>query len=109
MAEQRIFTCSHCHKSVSAWSDGNPYYINEQGDKQYAYHPNHDLLSKCIGNDIPHICLGCGHEFNMDSLNPVSQCSRCHCEQLIACFNLEAQTCPYCKQGVLHGIMGAIS
>ena len=27
---------------IEAWSDGNPYYIDDAGDKQYAYHPDHE-------------------------------------------------------------------
>ena len=26
--------------SIEAWDEGNPYYINEDGKKQYAYHPD---------------------------------------------------------------------
>jgi hypothetical protein len=51
MAERRRFVCGECGNSVDAWSDGNPYYIDSHGKKQYAYHPNHRELDKCIGND----------------------------------------------------------
>jgi hypothetical protein len=40
MAECIRFVCSGCRHSVDAWSDGNPFYIDESGNKQYAYHPN---------------------------------------------------------------------
>jgi hypothetical protein len=39
MAEARRFACGSCSFSVTAWSDGNPYYLDETGEKQYAYHP----------------------------------------------------------------------
>ena len=42
MAECVQFVCSDCGMSVEAWSDGNPFYIDETGSKKYAYHPNHD-------------------------------------------------------------------
>ncbi len=55
-----------CH-AVEAWSDGNPYYIDGGGAKLYAYHPDHDSLAQCIGNDDPHLYLSCGREFMVDS------------------------------------------
>jgi hypothetical protein len=36
-----------------------PYDIDEVGANVYAYHPDHDELEKCIGNDEPHVCLSC--------------------------------------------------
>ncbi len=51
-------------------ADGNPYYIDEAGGKQYAYHPDHERLALCIGNDIPHLCLSCGKKFRLDSAPP---------------------------------------
>jgi hypothetical protein len=35
MAECRS---SGCGRKIDAWSDGNPFYIDETGKKQYAYH-----------------------------------------------------------------------
>lgn len=55
MAECFRFVCSGCGNSIEAWSDGNPFYIDEVGNKKYAYHPNHDELEKCIANDEPHL------------------------------------------------------
>ncbi len=102
MAEGRTFICGHCRKSVQAWSDGNPYFIDEDGQKHHAYHPDHENLKKCIGNDLPHICLDCGHEFKSDSNSPATQCQQCTGHKLIPTFNLDGQTCPWCKQGVLE-------
>lgn len=42
MAMGARLVCSHCTRAVEAWSDGNPYYLDEQGNKHYAYHPNHE-------------------------------------------------------------------
>jgi len=99
MADARLYVCDHCQHSITAWSDGNPYYIDESGARQYAYHPDHERLDRCIGNDSPHLCLSCGHEFNVDSLNPATACLECESEQFVSTYRLEGQKCPYCKAG----------
>lgn len=99
MAEAFRFVCCECSKSITAWSDGNPYYLDEEGDKQYAYHPNHELLELCIGNDKPHLCLMCGEEFKVDSRAPVSHCLACSSSSICDTFHLEGESCPYCKKG----------
>ena len=100
MAEERLFVCGGCGHDIGAWSDGNPYYIDEAGAKQYAYHPDHERLVRCIGNDSPHICLSCGHEFMLDSRAPVSECPKCGASELADTYQLGGQRCPYCKDGV---------
>ena len=47
MAQQTTWLCTTCGHSIGAWSDGNPYYIDEAGEKQYAYHPDHERLALC--------------------------------------------------------------
>ena len=54
MAAGFRFVCSGCDHSVESWDDGNPYYVNEDGKKQYAYHPD-PLRYRCIGNDSPNL------------------------------------------------------
>jgi len=71
MAEAVRYLCDYCSKAVKAWSDGNPYYIDETGNKRYAYHPDQGGMSKCIGNDSPYLCLACGAEFSVDSREPI--------------------------------------
>jgi hypothetical protein len=58
MAEGRRFVCDECGDSVEAWSDGNPYFVTEDGRKQYAYHPDHEALRKCSGNDEEMVSFG---------------------------------------------------
>jgi len=99
MAEGRIFKCSTCGKSIEAWSDGNPYYIDEFGSKQYAYHPDHDGLAQCIGNDCPYLCLACGEEFMVVSKKPIDQCPVCQSKDISATFALDGKKCPYCQSG----------
>lgn len=99
MAEGKTFICDQCGRSINAWSDGNPYYLDEDGKKCYAYHPDHEKLDRCIGNDSPHLCLACGHEFMVDSLHPVKSCPKCHSTRRCDTFRLEDKKCPYCGEG----------
>jgi predicted RNA-binding Zn-ribbon protein involved in translation (DUF1610 family) len=99
MAQALRFVCSKCSHAIEAWSDGNPYFIDEAGAKQYAYHPNHEQLARCIGNDSPHHCLSCGAEFKVDSRIPVTACPSCGASNIINSYRLGGCRCPYCKQG----------
>jgi len=99
MAESILFICKQCNHSIQAWSDGNPYYFDKNFNKQYAYHPDHEKLDRCIGNDSPHICLSCGAEIMIDSRKPVSVCPKCKHTELADTFKLEGLRCPYCKKG----------
>ena len=102
MAEARRYVCEECGRDIEAWSDGNPYYIDETGTKQYAYHPDSESLSLCVGNDSPYLCLGCGHEFMIDSRNVTNSCPQCEGQKLADTYQLEGQPCPYCKAGVFR-------
>ncbi len=97
MAEAVRYVCGGCHRAIEAWSDGNPYYLDDDGTKRYAYHPDHERLERFIGNDSPYICLSCGTEFMVDSLAPASSCPKC-CD-FAATFHLDGQRCPFCKDG----------
>ena len=99
MAECRRFVCSGCGREIDAWSDGNPFYIDETGKKQYAYHPDHEGLAKCIGNDVPHLCLNCGHEVLVDSRGSKRICPDCNSAKVIKAFLLDQRDCPTCKNG----------
>ena len=98
MAESLCYICNHCHHAIEAWSDGNPYYIDETGKKQYAYHPD-PLFDLCIGNDSPHLCLSCGYGFTVDSQAPITACPECGSNQVADTYQIENRTCPYCKVG----------
>ena len=99
MAEGIRFVCSGCGQSIEAWSDGNPFYIDESGKKKYAYHPNHDELARCIANDVPHFCLQCGTESKIDSRLDVQVCRECGSDRVVETFGLEGVKCPKCKKG----------
>jgi DNA-directed RNA polymerase subunit RPC12/RpoP len=101
MAECLRFTCSKCSYSIESWSDGNPYYYNEENKKVYAYHPNHADLERCLGNDVPHVCLDCAEPFVVDSNVPKTDCPKCNSTLIIETFLLDGKTCPTCHQGQL--------
>ena len=99
MAECIRFVCSSCQKSIEAWSDGNPFYIDENGKKKYAYHPDHEELEKCIANDLPYLCLDCGQQVKIDSRKRTKNCPDCMSANVADTFSLEGVTCPMCDDG----------
>lgn len=101
MASAILHICNNCEYAIEAWSDGNPYYIDDAGKKKYAYHPDHENLARCIGNDDPHICLSCGHGFMVDSRAPVSECPTCRDADIVSTYQLGGRRCPNCKTGSL--------
>ena len=109
MARGFRFVCGGCDHRIVAWDDGNPYYIDDDGKKKYAHHPNHELLERCIGNDAEHLCLSCKKEFMVDSEAPITTCPKCKSSEIVDTMELEGKSCPYCKEGVFHRGLGAIS
>jgi DNA-directed RNA polymerase subunit RPC12/RpoP len=105
MAAANQFICNTCNKAIVAWSDSNPYYMDSEGKKHYAYHPDPRVELR-IGNDSPHLCLGCGEEFMVDSENPAKACPGCGGKEFVDTFELEGQTCPYCKKGTFEADPG---
>ena len=101
MAEGIRFICNQCSKSIEAWDDGNPYFFDENGDKQYAYHPSSEL-DRCVGNDSPYLCLNCSEKFMVDSQEPISACPKCASEDICSTFSLSKKKCPFCKVGILE-------
>jgi DNA-directed RNA polymerase subunit RPC12/RpoP len=93
------YVCGACTRTLEAWDEGNPYYLDDDGGKHYAYHPDHELLQRCVGNDRPHLCLDCGNELTIDSRSPVTSCARCLGTRVIDVFELDGRSCPYCKKG----------
>ena len=99
MAQGFRFVCDTCDHAIVAWDDGNPYYVDDAGKKQYAHHPNHELLERCIGNDAEHLCLSCGKEFMVDSEAPITTCPKCQASTTVDMMELGGKSCPYCTQG----------
>ena len=98
MAEGVQITCTECDFTIEAWSDGNPYYLDEHGEKRYAYHPSPDA-DRCTAVDVPHICMKCAHEFNVDSAAPIRLCPECNFGRISSLWRLAGKTCPRCKSG----------
>jgi DNA-directed RNA polymerase subunit RPC12/RpoP len=99
MAQCSRYNCSGCGRQIDVWSDGNPYYIDDTGCKEYAYHPDHKGLAKCIGNDVPHLCLTCGKEVVIDSRSSVQKCPDCDSEKVVSTYYLDGRECPTCRNG----------
>lgn len=106
MAEAVLYICSGCAHAIEACDDGNPYYINKKGVKQYAYHPDHKRLAKCIGNDSPYLCLQCATTFTVDSRAPVTICPKCGAAEIKDTYQLEGVQCPYCREGIFVADQG---
>jgi len=98
MAMAVKYVCGNCHHAIETWDERNPYFIDENGEKQYAYHPDPER-DRCIGIDSPHLCLKCGHEFMVDSRAPVVGCPKCKGKQIANTFRLAGRRCPFCKKG----------
>lgn len=96
------FVCDACGHAVEAWTDGNPYYIDVDGKKRYAYHPDHENLARCVGNDDPHLCLSCGAACKVDSRKPRSTCPRCRARDLVPTTDLDGRPCPRCEDGTFR-------
>jgi len=62
MAQQFIYTCSECGYSISAWGDGNPYFISDEGKRLFFYHPSESLLKEYIAKSE-------GRDLTGDALN----------------------------------------
>ena len=105
MAQGHHLGCTHCDFSADAWSDANPYYLDEKGEKRYAYHPSKEAVL-CTEADVPHICRGCAHIFDVDSAAPNKTCPKCNKKRTLQLFNLLG-TCPACKEGeiIIKGTM----
>ena len=98
MAEGRTYACSACAHAVTAWDDGNPYFLDADGQKQHAYHPSPER-ERCTGNDVPVLCLGCGAEGVSDSAAPLRTCPACAAGPLVDTWRLDGRACPFCRQG----------
>ena len=88
MASGIRLVCTNCKKTIEAWPDGDPYYFDQNGKKQYVYHPD-PVLELCVGYKSPHLCLNCGKEFTVDSEKPIANCPKSSSDDIVdtAVFN----------------------
>ena len=86
MAQGFCFVCDKCDHAIVAWDDGNPYYIDDDGKKKYAYHPNHELLERCIVTMPNTSACPAGRNLwwipkprsrRVRNVTPVKACARC--------------------------------
>ena len=98
MAEGYVFVCTECEKAIEAWIDGNPYILDENGEKEYVYHPD-ERSGQRVGNDYPNICLECAHLFTIDTQALIDKCPECESSKLVETFHIDGQPCPFCKKG----------
>jgi hypothetical protein len=98
MAAGQVFQCSVCAHAITAWEEGDPYYVDAQGEKCYAYHPSAER-ARCTGVDTPVLCLACGAEAVRDSAAPITRCPGCNARRLVSTWRLAGRTCPYCRAG----------
>jgi len=100
MAMGITYVCSACNRSITAWEDGNPYYLDQTDTMQYACHPDHENLARCIGNDSPPLCLACGEAFMVDAHAPMEKCPKCDAMEIDKSVGLKGRRCPHCRAGV---------
>ena len=108
MAQGVRLVCCGCDHTIEVWDDGNPYYLESvitkagavKQKKKYAYHPNHELLERCIGNDTEHLYLSCGKAFMVDFEAPITACPKCKSNEIVDTMELAGKSCPYCRTGV---------
>ena len=101
--------CTHCDNVFEAWSDGNPYYLDPEKlltqprsrCKVHVYHPSRPEYP-LVGNDVPHLCLACNHEFNVDSEQPRSTCTKCRSMNIVNLYECHDKPCPKCSKGKLQ-------
>ncbi len=98
MASAQLFVCSACSFSIQDWDEGNPFYIDSDGIKRYAYHPSRER-DLCTGNDPSCVCLDCGAEFKAPSTGSHT-CPSCQSVTTTDTHDLEGKTCPKCKDGI---------
>jgi DNA-directed RNA polymerase subunit RPC12/RpoP len=99
MALGRTFVCTGCAHAIEAWDEGNPYYVDERGERRYVYHPSPER-ARATGIEWPALCLGCGAEITQDSAARVARCPGCASPDVVDAWELEGRTCPYCRAGV---------
>ena len=108
MAAGTRFRCP-CGASILAWDDGDPYVLDADGSKRYVHHPDPER-EHAVGLDVPHLCLGCGVAFAVDSEAPRASCPACRSARVRPTTELAGASCPFCNAGSFDaGTLDAIS
>ncbi|MFO0915332.1 MAG: hypothetical protein U0795_20390 [Pirellulales bacterium] len=101
MALVMHFVCSRCRFDVEAWEIGRPYFVDENGQKEYIPHPTPIPLElrPRVRLEGDFLCLGCAKVLRRDQ-GDTSPCPRCRGIDVLEATELEGKTCPRCHQGV---------
>lgn len=107
---------------IESWSDGNPYFMSDDGKPQFFHHPQEYLLDEYVtqsegrtlsgkerekfiasrvGNMSDMLCLDCGAKFQLDLERKEAVCPRkkCHSKNISDTWKLAGKKCPSCKVG----------
>lgn len=111
---------------MEAWDYGNPYIIDQSGERQHCLHPaagdiikdvraviaiaDPDVLHKDagrMGNESDLLCLDCGHSTRLDPDVDTLTCAKCGGAKLRDHMELDGAACPKCRKGtlVIGGLM----
>lgn len=121
MAMGQEYRCDKCGFSVTAWEDGNPYVLDNDGKRNFFYHPGEQgkidtvILKDCgrvlqgtereeylkgrFGNEGEYLCADCGHVSRIDEKVDEFVCESCGKPKLTDVCRLEGKTCPKCGAG----------
>lgn len=101
MAQGFDFLCTHCAKTIAAWDEGHPFYLDVSGKRVYAYHPDPER-DFCTGIESDCLCLDCGNEMRQDVDALLNPCSKCGSLRISDTTHLEGEGCPFCRRGVFR-------
>ncbi len=125
MAAGYCFRCSNCDFEVTAWDDGNPYIVDDEGQRHFFYHPHGEAvieevlarsawtigksaaeveseLGKHTGNMPDALCRDCGAVSKVDENPELARCGECQGTNLDDAMELEGKPCPKCKKGTFR-------
>ena len=106
MAQGYDLRCSNCEKTIEAWDEGHPFYLDMSGKRVYAYHPDPER-DFCTGVESDCMCLDCGNEMRQDVDALLKPCAKCRGLNIVDVTDLAGKSCPTCKRGVFRVVEGS--
>ena len=101
MAHGYDFRCTHCAKTIVAWDEGHPFYLDATGKRVYAYHPDPER-DFCTGIESDSLCLDCGKQMRQDVDAFLKPCRKCKGVNIADVTGLEGKGCPFCRRGMFR-------
>ena len=98
MALGKTFVCTGCARAIEAWDEGDPYYVDADGERRYVFHPSPER-ERATGVEWPALCLACGAEVTRDSALAPGPCPACGGGDVVDAWALEGRRCPSCRRG----------